>query len=48
MNLKSDAKLRRFPPQNKKSQSFFIELLRQWKGFATHHGGGLAECRKSP
>lgn len=46
MNLKSDAKVQRFLAQNKKSQKFFIHLLRQQMEFATEHETGLFECRK--
>ena len=47
MNLKSDAKVQRFPPRNKKSRNFFIHLLRQQKEFATKKKNGPLLRRKT-
>ena len=46
MNLLSDAKVRRFLPQTKKSCKFFIDLLRRSGGYATESSHKTFSCRK--
>jgi len=47
MNLNSDAKIRRFWSESKKSARFFADLLRQGRQIATKWGDGVGTCRDS-